>query len=75
MAVKMSILVFCPEDGDSMFLQNVGTYLQVHRALQQRRPTSIITVFSLVLSLMLQALQELPDCVMTVEWHLLKRLS
>jgi hypothetical protein len=27
-------------DGDSMFLHNVGTYLQVHTASQPRRPTS-----------------------------------
>jgi hypothetical protein len=26
-------------DGDSRFLQNVGIYLQVHMALQPRRPT------------------------------------
>jgi hypothetical protein len=32
-----------PEDGDSMFLWNVGTYLQVHVALQPRRPTTIFS--------------------------------
>jgi hypothetical protein len=31
---------FSPEDGDSMFLRNVGVYLQVHTALQTIRPTS-----------------------------------
>jgi hypothetical protein len=29
---------FSPEDGGSMFLRNVGTHLQVHTALQPRRP-------------------------------------
>jgi hypothetical protein len=29
--------VFRPEDGDSIFLRNVGIYLQVHTALQPRR--------------------------------------
>jgi hypothetical protein len=49
-AIKMPMLVFwvvtpCgllggyPEDGGSMFLRNVGIYLQVHTALQFRRPT------------------------------------
>jgi hypothetical protein len=28
------------EDGGSIFLQNFGTYLQVHTELQPRRPTS-----------------------------------
>jgi hypothetical protein len=28
---------FSPEDGDSIFLRNVGIYLQVHTALQPRR--------------------------------------
>jgi hypothetical protein len=31
---------FRAEDGGSIFLQNVGIYLQVHTALQPRRPTS-----------------------------------
>jgi hypothetical protein len=30
---------FSPEDGGSMILWNVGIYLQVHLALQPRRPT------------------------------------
>jgi hypothetical protein len=30
---------FSPEDGDSMFLRNVGVYLQIHMALLPRRPT------------------------------------
>jgi thermostable 8-oxoguanine DNA glycosylase len=29
-----------PEDGGSMFLRNVGIYLQVNMALQPRRPIS-----------------------------------
>jgi hypothetical protein len=33
-AVKMSLLFFSPEDGDSMFIRNVGTYLRVHTASQ-----------------------------------------
>jgi hypothetical protein len=28
-----------PEDGDGMFLRNVGIYVQVHTALQSKRPT------------------------------------
>jgi hypothetical protein len=31
---------FNPKDGDSMFPQNAGNYLQVHTALQPRRLTS-----------------------------------
>jgi hypothetical protein len=30
---------FSPEIGSCIFLQNVGIYLQVHKALQPRRPT------------------------------------
>jgi hypothetical protein len=30
-----------PEDGNSIFLQKTGIYLQVHTALQTRRPTSM----------------------------------
>jgi hypothetical protein len=30
---------FSPEDGNSMFLRKAGIYLQVHTALQTRRPT------------------------------------
>jgi hypothetical protein len=33
-----------PEDGDSMFLQNGGICLQVHMALQPRRPA--LTIFN-----------------------------
>jgi hypothetical protein len=33
-------LFFNPEDGDSMFLRNVGIYLLVHTALQPTKPTS-----------------------------------
>jgi hypothetical protein len=49
-AVKMLILVFwvvmqcglaSAEDGDSMFLQNSGIYLQVHMVSQPKRPTLI----------------------------------
>jgi hypothetical protein len=32
---------FSPEDGDSMFLRNVGIYLQVHMASHSRETTSI----------------------------------
>jgi len=32
-------LIFIPEDGGSIFLRNVGTYLQVHTALQLRTST------------------------------------
>jgi hypothetical protein len=31
---------FNPEDGSSMLLRNIGIYLQLHTALQPRRPTS-----------------------------------
>jgi hypothetical protein len=34
---------FTPEDGGSVFLRNVGMYLQVHMVLQTRRPTSTHT--------------------------------
>jgi hypothetical protein len=37
--VKMSLFFFGPEDGGSMFLWNIGIHLQVHTALQPRRPT------------------------------------
>jgi hypothetical protein len=33
------MLFFNPEDGESMFLQNVGTYLRVHKTWQPRRKT------------------------------------
>jgi hypothetical protein len=60
MAVKMSMLVFwvvmpcglvgrySAEDGGSMFLHEVGIYLQDHTPLQPRRPT--LTVSSLLIS-------------------------
>jgi hypothetical protein len=38
--VKMLMLFFNPEDGDSMFLQNVRIYLQVHTASQPRTTKS-----------------------------------
>jgi hypothetical protein len=46
-------LLLGPEDGDSGFLRNVGIYLQVHAALQLRRPksTRIIKLMSHVLIL------------------------
>jgi hypothetical protein len=28
---------YCPEDGGSIFLRNVGIYIQVHTALQPRK--------------------------------------
>jgi hypothetical protein len=39
MAVKLSMLVFDPEDGGSMFLRNVGTHIQVHTVSQLSTPT------------------------------------
>jgi hypothetical protein len=33
-------MVTSPEDGGSIFLRNVGIYLQVYTALQLKRPTS-----------------------------------
>jgi hypothetical protein len=36
----VDIYDFNPKNGGSMFLRNTGTYLQVHTALQPRRPTS-----------------------------------
>jgi hypothetical protein len=32
--------IFLPEDGGSIFLRNTDTHLQVHTALQLRRPLS-----------------------------------
>jgi hypothetical protein len=40
MGVPNGVTQFSPEDGDSMFLRNVGIYLQARMALQPRRPTS-----------------------------------
>jgi hypothetical protein len=37
---KYTVYIFSPEDEDSKFVRNVGIYLQVHTALQPRRPTS-----------------------------------
>jgi hypothetical protein len=34
-----TISTFWTEDGGSMFFRNVGIYLQVHTAVQPRRPT------------------------------------
>jgi hypothetical protein len=39
MAMEMSVLVFCAEDGDGMFVQKIGIYLQVHMMLLSGRPT------------------------------------
>jgi hypothetical protein len=33
-------LVICKQDGDNMFLWNIGIYIQVHTVLQPRQPTS-----------------------------------
>jgi hypothetical protein len=41
-AVKMSRLVFGPEDEDGMFLRKFGMYLQVHTALLPRRQPGTI---------------------------------
>lgn len=40
MAVKMSMLVFRADDGDSIFFRNFGVYRQVYTALQSRIQTS-----------------------------------
>jgi hypothetical protein len=36
---KHTVFIFIPEDWDSRFLRGIGTYLQVHMALQTRTPT------------------------------------
>jgi hypothetical protein len=38
--VKISLLVFCPEDGGSIFPRNIGIRPQVHVALLPQRITS-----------------------------------
>jgi hypothetical protein len=38
--VTLCASFFRAEDGGSIFLQNIGIYLQVNMALQRRRPTS-----------------------------------
>jgi hypothetical protein len=35
--------IFSPEDEDSMFLRNVGIYLQIYKVSQLRRTTSTLT--------------------------------
>jgi hypothetical protein len=42
METGMFSKTFSPEDGGSIFFRNVDVYLQVHTALQPRRPTSIL---------------------------------
>jgi hypothetical protein len=37
---KVKRKVFSPEDGDSMFLRNIGIYLRVYTASQSRRTSS-----------------------------------
>jgi hypothetical protein len=37
---KHTVSIFSPEDGDSMFLQNVGLYLQVYMVSQPRSTSS-----------------------------------
>lgn len=39
---------FNPEDGDSIFLLSVGTFLQVHTASQRRRTTSTHIIFPIL---------------------------
>jgi hypothetical protein len=39
-AVRMIMLFFRAEDGDSMFLRNFGIYLRVYTALSPRRITT-----------------------------------
>jgi hypothetical protein len=41
-AVKMSMFVFTPEDGGSLFLRNFDIYLQIHTALQPGRLISTL---------------------------------
>lgn len=40
MLVRIFMLVFSPDDGGSMFIQNIGLCLQVHIALQLRTTQS-----------------------------------
>jgi hypothetical protein len=45
------VTIFIPEDGDSLFLRNVCTYLQVHTALQPKRQQStsnILTIYEMM---------------------------
>jgi hypothetical protein len=42
-----NIKLFSSEDGSSMFLRNTGIFLQVHTALQPRRPTSTYSTLKL----------------------------
>jgi hypothetical protein len=42
------VLVLSPEDGGSMFLWNVGIYLQVYTALQPTRPTLTCRPFKIL---------------------------
>jgi hypothetical protein len=44
--VSCGTMMQSPEDGGSMFLRNVGIYLQVHTALHPRRPTSTNNSYS-----------------------------
>jgi hypothetical protein len=55
---KHTAFIFSPADEGSMFLRNVGIYLQVHTTLQPRRPTStkIISLLYLVPSRIMSAL-------------------
>jgi hypothetical protein len=37
------MFIISPEDGGSMFLRNVGMYLQIYTALQPRSPSSKVS--------------------------------
>jgi hypothetical protein len=51
--VNISLLVFSPKDGGSMFPRNVGMYLQVYTTLQSRIPTSTYKIHRLEVMLRL----------------------
>jgi hypothetical protein len=42
------LLGFGPEDGDSMFLRNVGTYRRVYMEPKPRKTSSFMTMFTRV---------------------------
>jgi hypothetical protein len=56
MMVKMSMLFFqvvisFSDDGDNMFLQNAGIYIQVHMTSQPRRTTSTDLLYFMITNL------------------------
>jgi hypothetical protein len=44
----VKVAMFSPEDEGGVFLRNVGMYLQIHTALQHRRPTSAYPAASIM---------------------------